>query len=231
MPSLSRSRLDNCRIGKSIHSVLALLIALTMAPALVLAGGGNVLPGQAKPKGYSLSDMARATAFFNTGDHSLDTYPHTPFQILYVPKGDGPQPYSFTVSPGTMLYVPIFFSDDTQPLVGDFPKNVDKRLAVLNYVYSPTQLGATSINIEVDRSMNPLGSDYVVGVHAKLADDGGFGPGHQYIVFGAFLTPLDKGTHTVTISGSLNGAALLAAVGLPPNGVYQFEIVFTVIVH
>jgi hypothetical protein len=44
--------------------------------------GGEVLPPTAKSKGYSLSDMARATAFFNTGPRTLDTYPKTPFQIL-----------------------------------------------------------------------------------------------------------------------------------------------------
>ena len=58
--------------------VFALLMALAVAPTLMFAeegddGGGHVLPGPAKPKGYSLSRMARATAFFNTGDHSLDT--------------------------------------------------------------------------------------------------------------------------------------------------------------
>jgi hypothetical protein len=71
-----------------ICSKLGLIIALTIAPTAVLAGGGNVLPGPAKPKGFSLSDMARATAFFNTGLHSLDTYPVTPFQILYVPPNN-----------------------------------------------------------------------------------------------------------------------------------------------
>jgi len=57
-------------LGKSltlICSVLALLIALTIAPTVVLAGGGNVLPGPAKPRSYSLSDMARATAFLVKG--------------------------------------------------------------------------------------------------------------------------------------------------------------------
>jgi hypothetical protein len=70
-----------------ILSVLALLIALITAPTVMLAGGGNVLPGPAKPKGYSLSDMAKATAFFNTGSHDLTFYPDTPFQILYIPPG------------------------------------------------------------------------------------------------------------------------------------------------
>lgn len=218
--------------GKSftfIRSLLVLLIVLTIAPTVVLAGGGNVLPGPAKPRGFSLSDMAKATAFFNTGDHSLDTYPDTPFQILYVPKGGGPQPYTFEVSPGTMLYVPIFFSDDSPPVIGDFPK-VDDRPAVLNYVYSQTQLGTISMTIKVDGMANSLGSDYVFGVgNVKLGD----GSGTRYIGFAAFLTPLNKhgSPHTVEIGGSLNGTALLAALGIAPGGIFTFDIKFTVIVR
>lgn len=49
-------------------------------------GGGNVLPATAKPKGYSLTDIAKATAFFATtppSDRSKETEPDVPFQILY----------------------------------------------------------------------------------------------------------------------------------------------------
>src|SRR5437660_1438089 len=91
-----------------ICSVLVLIIALTIAPTVMLAGGGNVLPGPAKPRGYSLSDMARATAFFNTGPHTPDNYPKTPFQILFSRDN-----LTFVVSPGIMFYVPVLFSDDT----------------------------------------------------------------------------------------------------------------------
>jgi hypothetical protein len=187
---------------------------------VVLAGGGNVLPGPAKPRGYSLSDMAKATAFFNTGPHDLTFYPDTPFQILYIPLGtpENMSPLPFEVRPGTMLYVPIFYSDDSPPITGDFP-NVDFRQAVLHYIYSPTELGTIYIQIVVDGTVNSLGSDYVVGVgNVKLGD----GPGGtreprigNYIVFAAFLTPLNKGTHTVRIQGYLNGAAL--------GGVFQFS--------
>jgi hypothetical protein len=228
-------RHNPCRSFTILFWLLAFLMTLAVAPTVIFAeegehdrddSGGHVLPGPAKPRGFSLSDMARATAFFNTGDHALDTYPHTPFQILYVPKGGGPQPYLFEVSPGTMLYVPIFYSDDTRPVVGHFPK-VDDRQAVLNYVYSPTELGTIYIKIVVDDTVNSLGSDYVVGVGpVNLADNGGFGPGNHYIVFAAFLTPLNKGTHTVKILGFVNGTAWLDA-----GGVSQFEIRFTVIVR
>ena len=68
----------------------------------------------------------------------------------------------------------------------------------------------------VDGTKNSLGSDYVFGVGpVKLGD----GPGTQYIGFAAFLTPLNKGTHTVEIIGSLNGAALARCRQYPPRGV------------
>jgi hypothetical protein len=196
-----------------ICNVLALLIALTIAPTVLLAGGGNVLPGPAKPRGYSLYDMAKATAFFNTGSHDLTFYPDTPFQILYIPPGTpaNTSPVPFDVRPGTMLYVPILLIDDSPPIVGDFP-NVNDRQAVLKYLYSPKELGTIYIKIVVDDMVNSLGSDYVVGVgNVKLGD----GPGGtqeprigSYIVFAAFLTPLNKGTHTVKIQGYLTGAAV-----------------------
>jgi|SRR5271166_2737242 len=97
-----------------------------------LAGGGNVLPATANPKGYSLSEMAKATSFFNTGGQ---TYPDTPFQILYVWKDN----LTFTVSPGTMLYVPVLYSDSTEPVIGNFPTDVNIRDQVLNYFFSQDQ--------------------------------------------------------------------------------------------
>jgi len=167
--------------GKSftfICGLLALIIALTIAPTVVQAGGGNILPGLAKPRGYSLSDMAKASAFFNTASQDLTFYPDTPFQILYIPPGTPAKASpSFEVRPGTMLYVPIFYSDDSPPITGDFP-NVNDRQAVLNYVYSPTELGTISIQIVVDDTVNSLGSDYVVGVgNVKLGD--GLGGTHS----------------------------------------------------
>jgi hypothetical protein len=202
--------------------VLAFLMTLAVAPTAIFAedsddSGGHVLPGPAKPRGYSLSDMAKATAFFNTRpDRTPETEPDTPFQILYVPQDNN---LTFEVRPGTMLYVPIFVSDDSLPIVGDFP-NVDFRQAVLLYIYSKMELGTIYMRIVVDDTVNSLGSDYVVGVrNVKLGD----GPGGtqeprigSYIVFAAFLTSLNKGTHKVAIQGYLSGAAL-------GGGVFQFS--------
>ena len=66
--------------------VLAFLMTLAVAPTAIFAedSGGHVLPGPAKPRGYSLSDMAKATAFFNTTmfTRTPAAAPDTPFQIL-----------------------------------------------------------------------------------------------------------------------------------------------------
>src|SRR5205807_1449025 len=123
----------------------ALLLVSWAVPAL--GGGGEVLPPTAKPKGVSLADMAGATAVFNTGVRSPDTVPATPFQILYVPT-DRPS-FPFVVSPGTMLYVPLVFSDDSPPVVGDFP-DVSHQAAVADYFFDQNEFGAVFLDIIVD---------------------------------------------------------------------------------
>jgi hypothetical protein len=51
---------------KAARVCVALLGVLACAGS-ALAGGGNVLPASAKPKGYSLSEMAVATAVYSSG--------------------------------------------------------------------------------------------------------------------------------------------------------------------
>lgn len=217
--------------------VFALLTAIAAAPTVMFAeeedhegGGGQVLPGPAKPKGYSLSDMAKITAFFNSRfDKTPQNVPDTPFQILYVPQNNN---LTFEVRPGTMFYVPVFFVDDSPPIAGDFP-NVNDRPAVLYYFYAQNEIGNDRVRILVDGMVNSLGADHVVGVGpVKLADIPGGSQNPRtggYIVPAAFLTPLNKGTHTVEIQGSSDGAALFPF--FPPNGVWDFSITYTVIVR
>jgi hypothetical protein len=183
--------------------------------------GGNVLPPTAQPKGYSLTDMAAATAVFNTGSRTPDTYPNTPFQILYF---DEAHQGVFEVRPGTMLYVPIVYTDDSPPLLGDFPPDVSDQEAVADYFFSPSELGAQYIEIVVDGQVTSVGRAYVVGVETPSLPDGG---GTHYIVSAVFLTPLTKGTHTVVIRGLFTGPAL---DGYFPGGVFEFENTYTVTV-
>lgn len=163
--------------------------------------------------------MAKATAFFNTGDHSTDTYPDTPFQILYVPKDAGAGPYIFNVSPGTMFYVPLFYNDDSPPIIGAFPI-VEDRQALLAYVYSTEQLGALNMTIKVDGMKTSLGSDYVVGAgNVKLAD----GDGSHYMVFAAFLTPQIFRADLSGTSSVESGQTRTARGGESPGGLYYAD--------
>jgi hypothetical protein len=92
-------------------------LAITSAGALA-GGGGNVLAPSAKPHGYTLADLALATALFNTSGNNLSYYPNTPFQVLFVSATN-----EFFVAPGTPFYMPVFFADDSPPIVGTFPTN------------------------------------------------------------------------------------------------------------
>jgi hypothetical protein len=176
-------------------------------------GGGNVLPAQAQPKGYSLLRLAKTTAAFNVSDHS-GAPPNVPFQMLFWTADNAP----FHVRPGTMLYVPILYNDDSPVIIGDFPDPTDRK-ALLNYWYSQKQFGVVYTNITVDGQTTSLGADYVMGVKfaAPLPDTA-----TQYITVGAVLTPLTKGRHTIGISALATGEAI--------GGVFEFTVDYTVIV-
>ena len=98
-------------------------------------GGGNVMPASARPLGYSLTAIAADTSHFNTGPRTADTLPDVPFQLLYVPFNSPlPTQNTFTVSQGTHFYVPVFFADDSPPVIGDFPGDVSDRQADADYL-------------------------------------------------------------------------------------------------
>ena len=180
-------------------------------------GGGNVLPAQAQPKGYSLMKLAETTAAFNVTDHSGPP-PSVPFQILVWRGNNEP----FHVRPGTMLYVPILYNSDSPPVVGNYP-DVTNRAALLDYWYSQQEFGVVYTNITVDGKVTSLGPDYLVGVKfdVQLPDTA-----MQYMTVAAVLTPLTKGQHTVEISALATGDAIKALFG----GDFQFSLAYTVIV-
>ena len=191
--------------------LVVILCLLAFAPP-AFAGGGNVLPATAQAKGYSLAEAAAATAYFNTGPRTPDTLlAGFPFQILYVDVNGEPE--TFYVRPGTMFYVPVVYSDDTDGQYWAFP-NVNDPQAVAAYYFDPLQLGAESITIEVDGSVTSLGPRYAVGAETP--------GGNNCTVVAAFLTPLSKGTHTVTIHAYLSGAFI--------GGVFEFTTSYTVVV-
>ena len=175
------------------------LSLLTMVPAL--AGEKQVLPPTATPHGWSLEDMAAAVANFSISGNDLAYYPDTPFQILYR-LGDLQDPTggnTFHVRPGTFFYIKFFFIDDAAPTLGDFPTD---REEAAHYVFDPEQLGAHDLEVEVDGKVTPLGPEYVPApVETPDSPDGS----EHLVQIGAFLPPLPRGVHHVTIRGTFDG--------------------------
>jgi hypothetical protein len=200
---------------------LAALALLLGSAGQVAAGGGKVMPAMARPLGYTLADMAEELAFFDTTGNNLAFYPDTPFQILYADFSNPTGANTFTVKTGTKFFVPLLSIDDSPPIIGAFPANAAD---AKKYIFGDTQIGADNVEIEVDGVVTSIGPEYVAGpVVTPALPDGG---GTHFIQVGAFLSPLSKGTHTVTVRGTFDGDALVAFLG---SGI-SFEFTYTVIV-
>ena len=186
-----------------------------------------VLPAWARPHGYSLADMARITAAFNVTFDGSVALPNTPFQILYSRTGS---PDPFPVGQGTVLYVPVAYNDDSLPVIGNFPRNVENRRELLRYWYSQREFGAVYVDIVVDGKVHPLGAPYLVGIHFdQPLPDGA----KQYIIPAAFVGPLAPGAHTVEIRLKATGDAFREDP-IPqyfPDGQWEFSVVYNVSVY
>ncbi len=183
-----------CNRGRTATVFMAVVGVLACA-ASALAGGGNVQPPSAKPKGYSLSDMAVETAAFNVGPRT-GTAPDVPFHVLVDDA---------TVKPGTMLYLPVFFADNAPPATNPpFPEDVTDQEADADYLLD-TVAGVPAFVVQVDGKTTILSDNYVSGVTTAPLPDGATG----YIVSAAFLTPLTPGKHTVGIGAVIHGAPVV----------------------
>jgi hypothetical protein len=206
-----------------LHSLLALLAISTFALG---QHGGNVMPPQARPRGYSLDAMAKALALFDTSGNNMQFYPKTPFQILFqdpsktqfqnvtCPNG-GPGfliigVNSFAVRSGTPYFVPLFSVDDSPPVLGTFPT---EKSQIADYFFSPDEYGGRGFAIIVGGKRTAVGPSFLAGpieqTNPPLQDGGGT----HLIQLGVFLTPLTPGTHTVTIVGQVAGSALFSTYG------------------
>ena len=154
-----RSQLFRCLV------ISTLALGISVSPASAQGGGGNVMPANAQPHGYSLEDMAAAMAYFDTSYNDTFYYPDTPFQILFTSDTN-----TFTVKAGTPFFVPVFWIDDSPPVYGDFPDDEDDIPA---YLFERHQLGAHHLQIVVDGKVTTLGPSYAVGAHAPRLLDGG----------------------------------------------------------
>jgi hypothetical protein len=205
--------LRNSRRGFATMLAGFACLALT---AFAVAEPGKVLPPDATPLGYSLTDMAAEVANFSISGNDPAYYPDTPFQIVHRHPGN-----TFTVSPGTYLYVKFFFIDDAEPIFGDWPEDES---GVEEYIFGREQIGAHDFEIEVDGKVTSLNdADYVGGpVPTPNSPDGS----NHLLQVGAFVTPLNKGTHTITIRGVVDGDAFVEGAGGP----FATETKYTIIV-
>lgn len=154
---------------------------------------GIVLPPFVRPYGYSLDDLARATAAYNeyvtlpAGYVPEQPEPRIPFKMLHTGTGN-----EFRVKVGTFLYVPLLWGDDSPPIAGDFPSNVRDRRAVQHYLFSPEQNGIYLAQLIIDGEVHPIGPNYASGVTLRLPTGG-----TRYITLAAVIAPLSPGWHTV----------------------------------
>ena len=202
---------------KRAITAIGLGLALLSTTASVQASSGNVLPPTARPHGYSLDDMAAAVANFSISGNDPAYYPDTPFQIIHRRPGD-----TFTVAPGTFLYLKFFFIDDAEPVIGNWPADKSE---VEEYIFGRDQLGGHDLEVEIDGKVTSLDDAGYVGGPVETPDSP---DGSQHLLqIGAFVSPLKKGTHTITIRGVFDGTAFVDLVGGP----FATEITYTVIVE
>ena len=198
-----------------LASAVGLLLALAIASAgPAWSAGSHVRPPAARPHGVSLTEMAAAVAPFTLNDNDPADYPDTPVQILYITGVDEWQEVdggviatandSFTVAPGTTLYVPLFNLTDIPPALGGFPSTPAEAVP---YFFDPAQYGG-DFEIVVDGVATPIGAEYLVG---PITDEGS---GTQILTLGAFVGPLSVGTHTVTVNGGIYGEGVAEVHGV-----------------
>ena len=147
----------------------------------------HVLPAKARPHGYSLQDMARATAAFNVTDHS-GPVPNTPFQILFTSAANPDN--TFNVMQGKTLYVPVLFNDNSAPVIGDFPTNAENHRQLLKYWFSQQQFGVVASDVTIDGKKKELSGAYVSGVSFDLPLPD---TATQYATTAVFIAPLPPG--------------------------------------
>jgi hypothetical protein len=185
--------------------VLVAVLGVFTCTAYAQTGGGNVLPSTANPKGYSLKQMAAATAVYNTGEDTGNPLtpppPDVPFLIL---KGD------VTVKPGTVLYLPVFHADDSGGADPGFPADVTDQVACAEFLDGLVldDFGVEAFIVQVDGQTTVLDDGYISGTTtAPLLD--GTPAGTNYIVSAVFLTPLTPGSHTVSFGGIIDGEPIV----------------------
>jgi hypothetical protein len=165
--------------------------------------------------------MAALNGPFVTSGNDLKYYPDTPFQILY--GNPAPQTNTFHVRTGTMIYMPINSVDDSLPILtapplDKFPTN--NKEAVF-YWSDKSQFGLSE-TVTVDGNTTVIPTDYVVGpVESQPLFDRG---GSHIITVGVFLTPFNKGRHTVSFTVKAVGDIIVTYTGGPQEYTFTYTV-------
>ncbi len=201
------------RIAQSLLASTGVCLGIALSAGAFAGQAGNVLPPNAQPKGWTLDRMAEVVADFSISGNDPAYYPDTPFQIIYRHPGN-----SFTVKAGKFFYVNVVFFDDAPPIIGDWPTDKD---AAASYVFGRDQLGGHDLEIEVDGAVTSLDyPGYIALAPTPTSPDGSA----NILKIAAFLTPLSKGTHAVTIRGIFDGDAIIDAFGGPFAGEIAYSV-------
>lgn len=223
-----------------IAAMLTLIAGSTLAGDEFLRKGkgddsrhvrANVLPAGDKVLGYSLQDMARATANFNVSDHGSSSVPvpNTPFQFLYTSAANPDN--EFRIMQGRALYVPVVYVDNTPTVLGTFPGSAENHQQLLKYFYSQLQIGTVVVQITVDGNTKELGGTYLAGVDFASPLSNG---ATKYITSAAFISPLPPGRHSVSIRFKATGDAFRESPfdEIFPDGFADFGVTtYTLTVH
>jgi hypothetical protein len=199
----------------------SLCVSVVIGLATPPMRAGTVLPPGAKSHGWSIDDMALAVANFSLSGNDLAYYPDTPFQILYR-QGNLQDPTgsnTFHVDAGTPFYLKFFFIDDAPPVWGDFPADTS---GAADYIFGRDQLGGHDFEIEIDGEVFPLDDAGYIGGPVTVPDSLG---GEHLIQIGAFISPLSKGTHHVTMRGVFDGDVILENIGGPFGATINYTVV------
>ena len=207
-------------LRRSLTALLGVALAATVTLGVASVSGASsnrnfkVLPPSATPLGWSLDEMASAIANFSASGNDPDYYPDTPFQIVYRRPGN-----HFTVRPGTFLYVKVFFTDDSDPVVGDWP--ADKASAA-DYMFGRDQFGGHDLFVEVDGVRTSLDDAGYIGGPVETPDSP---DGSEHLIqIGAFVAPLTAGQHTIVVGGVFDGDAVLDLFGGPLVGHVELTV-------
>lgn len=189
------------------------MLATPVVPLATRSGDTRaVLPPDACPDGYSLSDVAAAVASFNLNGNDPKFLPDVPFPILHMEDVNiemvgagilGTGDRSLTVAAGTVCFVPMWITDDRPPVVAGFPSAASSAGV---WFFDPATCGGRDFEIEVDGKSTPIGEEYVTGPARMSGDER-----HHAITLAAFLRPMTPGTHVVIVRGGCFGPGMAEA--------------------